>query len=448
MSNTKKIFKRSVAMLLSAAMISAGGAPFTIMDALVSYAAELVPEKDELLEASDSNADDKNDPASETEETDKENSNGGKTEEDDFDKDYTIKKVEPLKSSLKSQTMTEDEDIYEAISFPEFLTATTMSGEELELEVDWYLRDEDTEIKAGSIIYFDAELPVGYELKAGVKLPSIRVSVKAEADDGMTSDATPSQVTNATPSELMKMNLLSEDGVYEAGSFEEYEEAIKKIAELEDGSEVTLLLTADISNNSNRFVGVSGKRITVASDETAPEEGYRIELGQEMEGDVILDKVFITTSESRPIYANGHLFMTTENLPVGRTAGYSYYGRISKLFGGGSKGNNVESTNLVLNGGQIENVYGGGHDSNVTGDVHITLDGNANAANFYGGGLAEETSKGKVLGDVIVEGKRGILRSFLGGGNNQYIDASRDRTPAEVKGIRSWRREKGQHPFK
>ncbi len=122
------------------------------MDALVSYATELVPEKADFSEVSDSNADDNDDLASETEETDKENGNSEKTEEDDFDKYYTIKKVEPIKSSLRSQTMTEDEDIYEVINFPEFLTVTTMSGEELELEVDWYLRDEDTEIKAGSII--------------------------------------------------------------------------------------------------------------------------------------------------------------------------------------------------------------------------------------------------------------------------------------------------------
>ena len=255
-----------------------------------------------------------------------------------------------------------------------------------------------------------------------------------ETDDEADSDKLLNAVTEATPSTMKKASLPAEDGVYKAGSLDEYEKVLAEIAELEDGSEVTLLLTASISNNSNRFAGVSGKRITVTSDDTAPKEGYRIELGQEMEGDVILDKVFITTSENRPIYANGHLFMTTENLPVGRTAGYSYYGRIYFLFGGGSKGNDVKSTNLVLNGGQIENVYGGGHDSNVTGDVHITLDGNANAGNFYGGGFAEETGNGKVLGNVIVEAKSGMLRSFLGGGNNQYSDASENRTPAEVKG--------------
>ena len=417
MSNTKKIFKRSVAMLLSAAMISAGGAPFTIMDALVSYAAELVPEKDELLEASDSNADDKKDPASETEETDKDNSNGGKTEEDDFDKDYTIKKAEPLKSSLKSQTMTEDEDIYEAISFPEFLTVMTMSGEELELEADWYLRDEYTEIKAGSIIYFDAELPVGYELKAGVKLPSIRVSIKAEADDGMNSDATPSQVTNATPSEIMKMNLLSENGVYEVATAEEYEKALEDIKTNETlGSEIMIVLTSDLSYKNDPYrtypeqpLGLEGYTLTYKSDVSEGEEPYIIfqsgyySIGAV--GDVILDNVGLCADQTvnhnlttvSSFYANGHTVEFSENFAE----------PIKNLYGG-SSGKNVSSTHLIING----DIYKG----SPSGD-HMVFGGGA----FKNG--ASKTSNGHVKGDVLIEiGPHSHASWIHGGGENSQVE--------------------------
>lgn len=210
---------------------------------------------------------------------------------------------------------------------------------------------------------------------------------------------------------------------YSADSAESLEMVLTAIQYQQGQTEFVITLEGNISGS--KFVGVEGKHITLKSE---GDNLYSIGLGREIAGDITLDNVSVKTGESSPVYANGHLFETTENFPAD-----SSQALIHTLYGGGNTGTTVESTNLVLNGGRFENVYGGGYDSAVTGNVNITMAGKAFVGNLYGGGHAAQTESGTVGGNVNLQLKSGTIGSFLGGGKNSYAPEN-SREPARVHG--------------
>lgn len=179
--------------------------------------------------------------------------------------------------------------------------------------------------------------------------------------------------------------------------------------------DVELILQENIDE---AFSGVEGRKITVKSAEGGT---YRIDLGDNLQGDVVLDNVKVS-AKGQNFFANGHKFETTSN----------FTGEFSKPVYGGSGTETVASTELILNGGTFTSVYGGGLDQNVTGDVHVTVAG-ATVSSLYGGGHAVNTTEGKVGGNVYLDLKSGIASRFLGGGKNEYSPET-DRTPASVTG--------------
>ncbi|MDR0980419.1 MAG: hypothetical protein LBL85_01300, partial [Methanocalculaceae archaeon] len=173
-------------------------------------------------------------------------------------------------------------------------------------------------------------------------------------------------------------------------------------------TEITIIFTAD-SINVKKFSGVAGKHITLQS--TAGQQFTISNIGVNLIGNLTFDNVRCYNSDSN-IYANSHLFETTEN----------FTGGIGYLYGGGNEGMDVNGdTHLVLRGGNFDNMYGGGRDSNVSGSTHILVDNVAvRTGNLFGGGYAHQTPHGIVGGDTHIHIRQGTNGLLFGGGQNSY----------------------------
>ncbi|WP_144744298.1 hypothetical protein [Enorma burkinafasonensis] len=197
---------------------------------------------------------------------------------------------------------------------------------------------------------------------------------------------------------------------YTVGSKEAYEQAVADIkANVEEGSEVTFVLTADLGLTSANYqrapveFGIEGYDVTYTSDGNGPwalgAKSYYLQCAV---GDVTFDDVWLAVGQHAQrdqgtvssFYAQGHTVEFAENFDQ----------PIAQLYGG-SKGGAVESTHLIINGDVIGgvgsstaqnwHVYGGGcysgsgtssTDGLVRGDVTIDLGPNSRAPWVYGGG--------------------------------------------------------------
>ena len=197
---------------------------------------------------------------------------------------------------------------------------------------------------------------------------------------------------------------------YAVGSKEAYEQAVAEIkANVEEGSEVTFVLTDDLGLTSASYqrapveFGIEGYKVTYTSDGNGPwalgASSYYLQCAV---GDVTFDDVWLAVGQHADrdqgtvssFYAQGHTVELTENFDQS----------IANLYGG-SKGEAVESTHLIINGdiiGETANsseqnwrVYGGGcysgsgnssSDGRVNGDVTIDLGPHSRAPWVYGGG--------------------------------------------------------------
>ena len=137
------------------------------------------------------------------------------------------------------------------------------------------------------------------------------------------------------------------------------------------------------------FNGVEGVHITLKSTEG---QTYKLNMGTNLIGDMTFDNVDCYTYNST-VYANGHLFETTDN----------YNSNILSLYGGSFKSDVDGDTNLVIKGGHISFVYGGGLDGNVSGSTNITINSTNNLlGTVFGGGLAKDTKTGLVMGNTNI----------------------------------------------
>lgn len=197
-------------------------------------------------------------------------------------------------------------------------------------------------------------------------------------------------------------------------------ESIIEEATAHSDKNIVLELTEDLSVKDG-FAGIPGKSVTVTSNGNT---SFTLPLATDLVGDVTLDNVRFSTYS---LFANGHRFETTERA----------IGTIQSLYGGGSKGNDVNGdTTIILRGGTISAyLFGGGLDSNVSGNTHIVLDGaNVEVNQLFGGGRAHNTDQGRVGGDVTIDFRKGLTKDQFGGGMNVFDYDAEVRTPASVAG--------------
>lgn len=204
---------------------------------------------------------------------------------------------------------------------------------------------------------------------------------------------------------------LAEGDEYEVSSGT-YESVVEQIKEnVVAGSDVTLVLTEDLGLKSSSYqrapveFGIEGYHVTYKSAKGGPYAlGASSYYLQGAIGDVTFDNVWLAVGQHQErdqgtvssFYANGHAVEFTE----------SFSQPIASLYGG-SSGESVDSTHLIINGdliaggdspgGASQNwkVYGGGcysgsgnsaSDGRVVGDVVIELGAHSRVPWVYGGG--------------------------------------------------------------
>lgn len=253
------------------------------------------------------------------------------------------------------------------------------------------------------------------------------IPVEVTSFEEKSADEKASVETEETEKEENQLSELSIEGeTYTVSTPDEWTQALSEI-EASSSNEATIILSADDITKNNKFAGVKGKHITVKS---AGENVYGLYIEYKLEGDITLDNVSLKGNRTNTFYANGHLFETTENFSKDPEC------IIDRLYGGGSKGNNVNgNTNIILRGNiRINHLYGGGFDSDVTGDTSILIDGaNVKVQILYGGGHAKNTESGKVYGNTNIQFRQGTNGRMFGGGCNEYSDVN-SRIPATVTG--------------
>ncbi|MEG0177525.1 InlB B-repeat-containing protein [Anaerorhabdus sp.] len=234
----------------------------------------------------------------------------------------------------------------------------------------------------------------------------------------------------------LAMNILN--NVYSVKDHNEFNTAVSLI-EQSSTVEATILLTTD-NIDVAEFSGIVGKKITIKSSDG--NSFSLLNMGTNLKGDLVLDNIKAYNSYSS-IYANGHLFETTEFFSSLLDSN-NQITTIKAIYGGGNKVDVNTSTKIILRGGRFANLYGGGYDANVNGDTDILIDYPTSSTgfigNFFGGGLASSKSDktnpvGIVKGNVNINIRSGSVGYLFGGGDNQ-ADASLNTTrePARVFG--------------
>lgn len=197
-----------------------------------------------------------------------------------------------------------------------------------------------------------------------------------------------------------------ESVIYEIDTINDYRSALIQIKnQKQKGAVIILNNDIDNSSNSDKFSGVTGKKITVKSKEG---NKFPISLASELNGDITFDNV---KASADILYCNGHKTIFTENSELTTS---------STVFGGGNK-KDVESTYLVMKGishvntsDRDFNVVAGCYKASVKDDTYLHISGHlkvgsnykghhitgANAHSIYGGDYYNGTTY--VGGDVTV----------------------------------------------
>ncbi|MBM6778899.1 hypothetical protein H6A16_05265 [Collinsella tanakaei] len=289
---------------------------------------------------------------------------------------------------------------------------------------------------------------------------------------------------------------LAEGDEYEVSSGT-YESVVEQIrGSVDAGSDVTLVLTEDLELTSSSYqrapveFGIEGYHVTYRSAEGGPYAlGASSYYLQGAIGDVTFDNVWLAVGQHQDrdqgtvssFYANGHTVEFTENFSQ----------PIASLYGG-SSGESVDSTHLIINGdliaggasqnwkvygggcysgsgnsssdGRVEGdvvielgahsrvplVYGGGKDAPVVGDVTITLRGDASDPNHHvgnitGGGSVTDDAPdnanypgryaGTVGGDVTINLESGRCAGLASGGSYVSSGSSDRSAPEDIQNL-------------
>ena len=426
MKKISRRIKRTLAPVLAAVMVLSTDAPFTLLEAMVANAEELVPDREKMPEvASETEADDPDDGDNSG------GNNGGQPPADngqDGDAQYLITSIKPLDKDIRYQSITEDQDIYMDVELPETLEAKNAAKDTVDLGVEWTLRDEEDieDMKAGDIFYYDAEISdVDYMLDDDIDLPVIKVTVKEDVESGAYDPtiASPLNAPNNLQLKTLKIDT-DEDGnpVYTVENLSELKEAYEKI-EIQDEKTATIIIDGWIkytrAEENNIYIGVSDKRVIYRSSDvddinkTIHTDNTTVHLN----GDCILDGRIFDNYVNK-LYANGNYLELTEN----------YYGRkITSLFGT-KEDEPAKNVNLVLKAGEIGSLYGCAKPSNVTDKINITIDG-CKIGTLYGAGQIHnhlaQGAHSEVEADVYIEFISGSIDTLYGGGLGQQARNSK-----------------------
>ncbi len=276
---------------------------------------------------------------------------------------------------------------------------------------------------------------------------AVRLGLACVLAVGLVATASPAMATESVDeAEAGSLNLLAsdpwvpvqqEDGSYlcTVNSVFQFKKALEAIKEgVPKSVDVTVKFTADARFTSPRIAGVEGYHLTLTANEGVT---LTVRLAEDLVGDLTLDRVRINGSNnSDNMWCNGFDFETTENTTQYRSdVGPAFQNRGSITLYGGSKNDEVASTDITLSGGAFKTVYGGGSDNgSVTNDTNVTVGGSANVANVFGGGL-----DGTVGGDtyVVIEDAASVSHVY-GGGEDKSPAASDEsddaRKDAKVEG--------------
>ena len=192
--------------------------------------------------------------------------------------------------------------------------------------------------------------------------------------------------------------------------------------ELEDGKAYKILVIqkkgagADVQDNNNTVL-MPNKAALISSTGWGSDK-YELNVGKllwAMQAPLTFDKVKLiggnTYAEFQTIFANGHKVEFTPNVEV---SGYLM------LYGGAST-NDVENTEIVLNGGKFYAVYGGGSNGHVTGTACIKVGGKVNCTFMYGGGANGGAKNTEVL---IGDGANLSFQKLCGGSSYGSVEES------------------------
>ena len=211
----------------------------------------------------------------------------------------------------------------------------------------------------------------------------------------------PSEISDVSTAEELDGALEKAGGQYEVGTADELAQAFTDIAASSE-TEVTIVLTANINNSSNKVVGVEGKRITFQSAGDARYSLYATSLV----GDCIFDNVDLSNND---IAAMGHYLELTENFTdsLGTIYGGKAWSKTATTF---------ESCTLVLRGGSSSTVYGVGSNCGTTGDVSVTIDGHETSSLIGGAQIYEDRAEdARIKGDIAVTVLSGAVDDLTGG---------------------------------
>ena len=197
---------------------------------------------------------------------------------------------------------------------------------------------------------------------------------------------------------------------YSVSNLTEYKEVLEKIANQEE-NEATIILCADIENNSSKFAGINGKHITMKSE---GDNKFSISLASELLGDVTFDNVI---AKGDTLYCNGKKTIFTEKSTL-------YLSRT--LYGGGCC-QTVDRTYVSIRGdgtinssGSENVVVGGSYKGSVEGDVYIEIIGNINFNSSTGGHYITGANKTTAYGGDQYNGEP----VYVGGNVTLILDTN------------------------
>ena len=201
----------------------------------------------------------------------------------------------------------------------------------------------------------------------------------------------------------------AENNIYTVKSSEQLDSVLEQIKESTEPDAV-ILIEGNIDNYN--FVGVKDKTVTVKS---SGNNKYKLTLGSELIGDIILDNVNITGGT---LYCNDHKTIFTENCEF----------VLGSIFGGAYE-KDVDNVYVKINGKGTLNtgdselvIVGGSYKGSVNGDVYMEIVGDITINSTSGGHFITGGCKETRYGGDIYNGEplyvKGNINLILGLNND------------------------------
>ena len=135
---------------------------------------------------------------------------------------------------------------------------------------------------------------------------------------------------------------------------------------------IKILGTYSFDNSTNKYLGASGKQITISGDESGGTLDISNAKNVFINGPTTLSDLNVTANQYGYIYANGNKFVINSSVDFDGTQ-YCIYGGTNS-----ASTKEVTSTWLTLNAGNFYRIYGGSYKRTINGDTHVYIGGNVN----------------------------------------------------------------------